>query len=243
MLFSQRKGLVPIKKIIQLDQVDDELRYGLWNSLYTTIYTKFQATDYPYYQAVSGSNLEVLFKQYWHSFFKLPIDNLPPLYSEAIIRIREYFLKCKWNEIYDFIEFTANYSPNDFINNFIINCNGILERENSGYRFVGRQIIEISSEIEMNSIEETLKLSSPIHSVNSHIKAAISLLSDRKNPDFRNSIKESISAVEAIVKILSGKSNSTLGEALKLFENENKLHPAFKNSLSSLYGYTSVLTK
>ncbi len=42
-----------------------------------------------------------------------------------------------------------------------------------------------------------------------------------------------------MAKILSGKQKTTLGDALKIFESEGRLHPAFKKSLSSLYGYTS----
>jgi hypothetical protein len=32
-LFSQRKGLKPIKTVVQLDTVDEELRVALWNTL------------------------------------------------------------------------------------------------------------------------------------------------------------------------------------------------------------------
>jgi hypothetical protein len=36
------------------------------------------------------------------------------------------------------------------------------------------------------------------------------MLSDRENPDYRNSIKESISAVEAIVNLINGTDSDTL---------------------------------
>jgi hypothetical protein len=64
-------------------------------------------------------------------------------------------------------------------------------------------------------------------------------MSNKENPDYRNSIKESISAVESIAKSITGKPKATLGEALKVLEVSNKLHPALKNSFLSLYGYTS----
>ena len=34
MLFSQRKGLKPVKKEIQIDNMDDDLRIGLWNEFW-----------------------------------------------------------------------------------------------------------------------------------------------------------------------------------------------------------------
>ena len=63
--------------------------------------------------------------------------------------------------------------------------------------------------------------SSPYVSVNTHIKKALSLYSDRKNPDYENSIKESISAVEAMCCIITGMTgaSATLGAALKKLED------------------------
>jgi len=64
-------------------------------------------------------------------------------------------------------------------------------------------------------------------------------MSDRQNLDYRNSIKESISAVESICKIVTNDDKATLGKALKIIEDKHGLHAALKGSLSQLYGYTS----
>ena len=65
------------------------------------------------------------------------------------------------------------------------------------------------------------------------------LLADRKSPDYRNSVKESISAVEAISNLIANEKKATLGQALKAIESKVSLHPALKKAFSSLYGYTS----
>jgi hypothetical protein len=73
-----------------------------------------------------------------------------------------------------------------------------------------------------------------------HIRTAIEQFSDRKAPGYRNSIKESISAVEAMCKIITGLENAMLPEALKRLEEKGiSLHAALKKSFISLYGYTS----
>ena len=41
------------------------------------------------------------------------------------------------------------------------------------------------------------------------------MLTNRNKPDYRNSIKESILAVESLAKIISGDSKAELGKALK----------------------------
>ena len=68
---------------------------------------------------------------------------------------------------------------------------------------------------------------------------SLDLLADRKNPNYRNSIKESISAVESFCKLITKDDNASLGEALSEIEKEYSLHGALKSSFSSLYGYTS----
>ena len=72
-----------------------------------------------------------------------------------------------------------------------------------------------------------------------HLRRALELFSDRNNPDYRNSIKEFISAIESFCIIFTGNSKATLEQALKEIEKNHELHPALKNSFSSLYGYTS----
>jgi len=63
-------------------------------------------------------------------------------------------------------------------------------------------------------------------------------LSDRKSPDYRNSIKESISAVESLVQKTVGK-KGTLGQLIEKIEEHFELHKALKKSFRELYGYTS----
>lgn len=75
--------------------------------------------------------------------------------------------------------------------------------------------------------------------MNAHLNTALKHLSDKENPIYRNSVKESVSAVEAICKIYTKNERSTLGDALTKLEREGSIHPALKKAFSSLYGYTS----
>ena len=123
---------------------------------------------------------------------------------------------------------------------FIDSCNLILESEMSACRLVNKQIIEITAEEEISSIEEAIKNTDSFNGVQTHLQTALSLLADRKQPDYRNSIKESISAVEALAKVLTGDDKATLGDALKILEKNSKLHGSLKSGFSSLYGWTSA---
>lgn len=238
-LFSQRKGLKPIKSVMQVDSMDNELRNGLWNAL-SYYWDKMDASDH----LSSIDKMNYLFRFLWHNFFKKPIDTLDDRWSKTYQTIREYFFNCSWYEVYDFIEFIANnygdeYDDATINKKFMEFCNSILERELSAYRFVNGKITQITSEEEISGIEGALEATKPLKPVAHHLKRALDLFADRKSPDYRNSIKESISAVEAICNLMVNNSKSTLGQALKEIEKKVELHPALKKAFDSLYGYTS----
>ena len=72
-----------------------------------------------------------------------------------------------------------------------------------------------------------------------HLDASLKLLSDRVTPDYRNSIKEAISAVESLCQVVTEKEGATLGEAIKVLEQHGFIHKAQKSAFSSLYGFTN----
>lgn len=234
-LFSQREGIKPVKNIIQVNNIDQDLRNGLWNALTIFYWVQVKEEYIPI-----NKKINTLFIKIWKDYFKNPLDTLDHHWSDTYQKIRKYFFDSEWYEVYDFIEFIANNYPEDDVNNeFMKYCNTILERELSAYRFVGGKITPMTSEEEISEIEETLEITEPLKAVNTHIKRALDLLADRKSPDYRNSVKESISAVEAISNLIANEKKATLGQALKAIESKVSLHPALKKAFSSLYGYTS----
>ena len=81
-------------------------------------------------------------------------------------------------------------------------ANTIFQREFIGYRFIDKQITPISDDFEVKEIKQALE--SPYRSVYDHLSKANKLIADRSKPDYENSIKESISAVEAVCEVLTG---------------------------------------
>ena len=240
-LFSQRKGLKPVQSIIQVDSMDTALRNSLWNAL-SIIYWQ-QLKDCGFINLAYNQNMDILLKKIWLNYFKYPIDTLSDRWPSTHNQIKKYFFECQWYEVYDFIEYIANesaiYADIAEIKEFINFCNVILEREVSAYRFVDLKITQITSETEIAEIEEALEQENYLKPVATHLEQALNLLADRKLPDYKNSIKESISAVEAICQLIAGKDKITLGQALGEIEKKVRLHPALKKAFISLYGYTS----
>jgi hypothetical protein len=238
MLFSQRRGLKPVKSVIQVDSMDDNLRNGLWNALKAFYWNDGDTSHYSYHLP-SISELYALMIFIWRDYFKIPLDDLSDSWARVRQELKDYFFSCTWYEAYDFIEFVADaYRDESQNKKFMDFCNFMLERELSAYRFIEGKLTPITSEEEVSSIEEALNDTSRLKPVNNHLRTALNLLSDRKSPDYRNSIKESISAVEAMCNLIAG-GKDTLGDALKRLESKVPIHPALKKGFSSIYGYTN----
>ena len=242
MNFSERYGYKPVREIIQFESMDEPLRNGLWSLL------KFHCWDYAtdcsplsghrYISRTSNKELYFLCIELWLRYFKKPVDELNSDWEKILAELRNYFFRCNWYDVYDFIEFVANnYKDHQFRDIFITQCNRTLEEEMSAYRFIGGVITPITEKQEIEEIEQVLKRS--LGPVATHIKRSLELLSDKNAPDYRNSIKESISAVESLAKQTFKNDSGTLGKLIKKLESEIKLHPALKDAFKSLYGYTS----
>ncbi|MEH1932641.1 MAG: DUF5763 domain-containing protein [Nostoc sp.] len=234
--FSQRRGLKAIFEIIQIDSMNDDLRISLWNVLSTNFLLKYSnsrihSSDRIY----SGSDIDVFIKYLWEKYFKYPLDNLSAIPGKSVNWLLEYFQQCQWYEVYDFLEITINYFKSPKL---VEDINSVLERELAGYRFVGGVFTDITNEQEIEMLEQAVD-DKNFPAVSSHLKRSLALMSDKENPDYRNSIKESISAVESLAKAMTGKPKGTLADALKVLEVSHNLHPALKNAFLILYGYTS----
>jgi hypothetical protein len=124
---------------------------------------------------------------------------------------------------------------------FIKNVNEVLEEENSAFRFIGKIIAPISNEIEIKEIEDALqktKSFAAFRGANEHLTTALERFSDKQKPDYRNCIKEAVSAVEAICRHFT--EESTLGDALKRLESKDLIiNPALKQGFEKIYGWTN----
>src|ERR1700752_2189482 len=236
--FSERQGIRQPKSVLQVGSMDADLRTGLWNGLSIFYWNKWNGLS----KIEHSQSCMKLCVALWLDFFKSPIDDMPAPWETMHHLIRKFFFSQDWNRIYDFIEFVVANYPNNLMpgatKDLVPYINAILERELSGYRLVGEHFTPITSEQENQAIADAVNVPDTLKPVREHIDAALQKLSDRGKPDYRTSIKESISAVEALCQLIAGK-RATLGDALKTIERKIPLHGALKQAFSNLYGYTS----
>lgn len=203
--FSQRYGYSPLEHAFQREAVDLALRTKLWNALKSMIWDHYQRGPHGHYPEFS-QRIDQMIKRLWIHFFNKDLDDLPSFQwahgRSSYEILKDYFFRCEWFEVYDFIE-AISQDQSKLLNEKdrgLINT--VLEEQNAAYRFVGEEIAEITDQQEIKAIEEGLD--HPEKPVRTHLEAALRMLSDRESPDYRNSIKESISAVEAACRLVSG---------------------------------------
>lgn len=243
MKFSDRLGITSSTKKIQIDFIDEELMNGLWNALKINVFEPLENINFGTH---SPNEFGTFCEALWHHFYKLPIDTIPSddYYSTKYIR-KWFFETAEWFEIYNLLEFITELNTNTLHfdkNQFINFCNVVLEREFAGYRFINGKIAPITNTYEIEEIENAITHSesfTSLNGVNIHLKSALSKISDRVNPDYRNSIKESISAVESVSKAISKNNKDSLGAALDKIKGKINLHASQEKGFKLLYAYTS----
>ncbi len=221
--------------------MDEDLRTGLWNVLSLKVWNRWRPADAMGFKTSNTEKIETMIRRIWINYFKLPLDKCPAFdehYTESSYEIiRQHLFTGEWWEALDLLEFLVKNTSQDLCPDLSDVLNRVLETENSAYRIVENEVTEITDEQEIQSIEDAFD--SPSQGARKHFENALKLLSDRKEPDYPNSIKESISAVESACRSVSGNPKATLGDCLKAIQKNRPLHAAFKDALNKLYGYTS----
>ena len=231
--FSQRIGARP-PRTSGLSEATTNLRMALWNALYEVA---LPAVD----TRIGYAELNARSRAIWiHVGWRVDtIGDSSPEFLRGILS--KHWFSCEWPEFFDLLEFLARLiAPSDGNRegNVFIPLNGILEREGCAYRFVAEELAPLTNQTEMDAV--TAAAESAIPAVAQHIRDSLRFLPPAANASPRNSIKESISAVEAALKNLTGQPSATLTEGLKAFEAKNgALHASLRSGLIKLYGYTS----
>lgn len=241
--FAERNGFA-LEKTIQIEDMDRALRNRLYNAVHKFLESSpFINDELKYVVDKLGYRVEATAQKNWHwidTLLQRAISDIPWYMPYEII---ELFFEAKRNSCsrceYDCYE-RGSCDEIVWFKGVTAELNKIMEQEKSGYRFLNDKFINITSEEELAEISQATD--SPYESVSTHFRKALTLYSDRKNPDYENSIKESISAVEAMCCIITGATGSqaTLGNTLKKLEaNGVMIHSAMKAGFEKMYGYTS----
>lgn len=222
-----------------LEEAPEQFRIALWNT--------FEGWLFDHVADISSREIakRVFVRLNW------PTDTVR--YSDYDNRelVKEWFFRAEWHEVYEFVEWLLvllrglrpDYQSRSHLETtfgkFVRDLGQALERSGSPYSLVNYEFVPITSKDEISEVVQAMQV--PFEGARTHIEQALRLLSLKPEPDYRNSIKESVSGVESALKEATGIKNADLPALLKAFESKHKhdFHPAFRNAISALYGWTS----
>ncbi len=240
-LFSERYGYTKPSTILIRERITTQIQNAI-----CSCYDRLSATFYNSNLYSGTREYENLEKYLWTYFLCRREGDFYNGRSHYIVAT-EYISndKVEWYYKLNMVESSIKYLYNlDSLhdrrhyvsNSFVNDLNSEFKRLNFAYRVVNQEIVEITSDEEIKSIEVAMKDSKD--NIRKHLDNALKLYAQRPVPDFSNSIKESISAVEAYIRERTGE--KTLGEGLNKLESKNiSIHPVLKNSFIKLYAYTN----
>lgn len=202
MLFSERN--IYYEKPLMLNDISDNCKTRILNRF--NVFFRMQLDVMP-----SIFILNILWDRLGHKvdldLYELENEDIRDLLMNQINRI---WYAQQWYTYYDILEIILSFSVLDSkvigsnekekITNFKNGVNKIFLEENIGYRIINNQVVDITNDEEIDEIEKAID--SIFDTVNNHFEKALLFYSDRKNPDYKNSIKESISAVESMCCII-----------------------------------------
>lgn len=235
-LFSERYNYTKPSDVIIREKITPEIQNALC-SCFDKLEGFFRHSGvysgYPYYE---------MEKYLWTYFLNEREGN----YGNRVVAtlILEDHYK-PWYEKLNLVEFTIKYlydldSNNDrrmyVYKSFVNQLNYEFERLNFAYRVINTEVVEITSKEEIVAIETSIN-DSPTN-IKMHLSKALEFYAQRPTGEYRNSIKESISAVEAYCREKTGE--NSLGRALnKLKDNGLVIPQVLKNAFEQLYAYTN----
>lgn len=229
--FSDRNGIKPENKAMQTKDLDVRTRTALVNMMHAC---------FDLYKSRAARIVNSLMIELLANVYVQEVDYRMRYDADRIMDeiVCETIREDNYDAVLTVIEYLVASFKKDLPDGpFVEAFNGIFEQEYVGYRIIDSKIAPITNDNETKTIQEAL--TSPYSEVNQHLEKSLGFLSDRTNPDYANSIKESISAVERMCSLIIGKS-TTLGAALDKLEKAGlQIHPAMKSAFEKLYGYTS----
>ena len=230
--FEQAEGLAPLPSQLNRTEITPVLRARFW-ILFNDIIERFSHfTLSAYYMTSPWDDIVRDEYVYRHGGF---IDGETHRKVVAQERFKRIIQFGTYDELYGLIQFVLHHPKCPKF--FAPSVQSILDEQRSAYRVIGGDtLVPIASDEVANAINAALDASNKtkLRGSHTHLRQASIELS---NGSFANSVRESISAVESIARVLEP--TADLSKALGRLERSGHLHKAMKHGFGSLYGWTS----
>ena len=233
--FSQAQGYEKLPEPLKLGELLDEARVKIWNRLYAWLEAYQEGKSSPYMPDPWSSILQSV-----HSIQdNNPADDWKPQFKFVCKYLRSRIETEKFNKVFDLIQFIMRdpKCPEGFIEDMCVvftDCRLAYAIDPGPPPTIFPAVTTEEGEAVAASLQTLAHAG--LQGSTSHLRKSADCIN---RGDWAGSIRESIHAVESVARQLDSKASSSLAPALRSLEKRSALHPALKQALGKLYGYSS----
>ena len=235
--FSVAQGYVELPMQLKLEELTNEARIAIWNSLYQPVIDSFA-------DSLTRREWASIIRSVYGEHFGLPLDRLSRSSQEATGRVLQgpihtCIIDAPFNEVFDLLTFVMRKPECPHL--FITSVSQVFQDHLLAYRLdtdPPPTIYPIATQEEGIALVSALDQikSAGLPGAHGHLQQAAVCINQQ---DWAGAVRESIHAVESVARQIAPGSG-TLGEALSTLEQKGMLqHPALKQGFANIYGYTN----
>jgi hypothetical protein len=234
--FEQAEGVEPLPSQLQPKELSPALRAALWNAIYDSLldgsstdggaYTVPRYFTEPWDDILRSEHVTRLHRmadEYDNGFkFHLP-------------RLKTIFATGDHVAVYGWLQWVLRRRDRPY--GLDRRIGWTLENNCAGYRLINDDtLVPISSDADLATLDRAFAdvAAAEFRGARAHLQNAATELTAGRNAD---SIRESIHAVESVVRVLEPAGD--FSKALAKLESRCQIHGALKTGFGSLYGFTS----
>jgi hypothetical protein len=226
--FEQAEGAEPLPTQLKLKEMSELLRSALWAAIYEDM------RESQYQGGLSTEWERVTYD--WHVYRKnRPVDEFKPLFKQWAEEFKTIILTGSYTDVFGLLQWILRRQACPY--GLRLRIPHALAIGRAAYRVVdGDTIAPFGSEAELETVKRAFAdlAATEFHGARKHLRTAAEELTAGKYSD---SIRESIHAVESVVRTLEPKGD--FAKALAKLDAKAKIHGAMKAGFASLYGFTS----
>ena len=238
--FSQAQGYQGLPRQLKLEELPQEARVHIWNLFYVYLDDSAERVRSPLSSSTRlGQNWKNILWQVhlWHD--NMPLDEWDSRYDVVCDNLKSRIHRLPFNEVFDLIQFVIRQSecPAEFttsMRNAFSHCRLAYTITEDPPPTIVPAVSKTEGDAIVTSLNE-LNVAGLTGSA-SHLRKSAECIN---RSEWADSIRESIHAVESVVRQIAPGKSRTLTQALKSIDKDGSLHPALIEACKKLYGYTS----
>ena len=228
-LFSKRYGLRPTPEGLMYEDVAERARVGLYH-----VIRQFLQKEYSYFGLYEALCVAL----------RIPVNREVDVATSrdflASLKIEHLIMHCQWWQFYDICEVLwqglRHQSERDSLSNEI---NNLFREEQLGFELRdGRVEKSGSGFIDARVKEARYLLKEPeFKGADEHFEKALRALNIRPNPDVENCIKDAVSAIESVGRIMVKDDKALLSDIIKDMARHKIIPRPLDEAIQKVYAY------